>query len=293
MITAGRKIDAVISVCQNNKKKILEIQNVNFAAEQLLGQYNKSLKNHSLYEIMTPESVEKISDFLDFEDHSSDLANVLNKMRKLEIIGHNGNAISVTIKAFYSLSNNNLPIIELLIKDISLCEKIAQLKKQLQTNRSNPTMIEEDTGVMNKESFLECLSLVSEFINHNPIDTCIAMINIINYKNIVNNYGTKITKQFITEIVNRYNDCTRTEDVIGSLQENSLGVILFNCSAQDAVTVATRIKHKILSSPIMVDNNINIVPEVNIDYISITPNTNIYNIIDKCEKLLSHVSHNS
>ncbi|AIL65917.1 hypothetical protein NOVO_07925 [Rickettsiales bacterium Ac37b] len=283
MITAGRKSDAVISVCQNNDKKILEIQNVNHAAEQLLGQYNNSLKNHSLYEIMTPTSVEKISSYLDFEDNSSDLANVLNKMRKLEIIGRNGNIVNVTIKAFYSLSNNSNPVIELLIRDISLYEKIDQLKQQLQTNRADPARTEEATGIMNKQAFLECLSLVSEFISNNPIDSCIAMISISNYSNIVKNYGTTITKQFITEIVHRYNECTRMEDVIGSLQDNTLGVILFNCSAQDAVTVATRIKHKIHSSPIVIDNNINIIAEINIGYIAITPNTSIYNLIDKCE----------
>jgi GGDEF domain-containing protein len=288
LITASRRTDAVISVTQDNQAKTLTIINMNMAAERLLSLYNKEINNKSFYDIISQPCRQDIESYIEFEAGGNDLAAILNRMRDFYVITRDGTLVPVSVKAFYTYSHSKNPTYELLFRDISLYEKIEQMKKQLKEKRIDSSAVNEESGIMGKVAFLRSIEIVAGFVNEHPVEACLSMMEIKNYGMVREKYGPSAVRNFVKGVIERYNKATRAEDIIGyvSEAENRFGIILFNCSYKDAIIVLNRIKARLADSSMAIDSHNKIIPEIALSYGSIGKNVNIGDLITACERSL-------
>ncbi|WP_246168527.1 hypothetical protein [Wolbachia endosymbiont of Ctenocephalides felis wCfeT] len=133
-ITARRKDDAVISVCQDNEKKTLLILGLNQVASDLLKYEKESLLNRPLVDILNVRVADSIKDSLDYTEDGYDLLDILHKVIDFSLIDAKWQIIRVKVKVFRTTQFvSNKINYELLIRDISLFYKLGIFRRCLQS----------------------------------------------------------------------------------------------------------------------------------------------------------------
>ncbi|WP_246209842.1 hypothetical protein [Wolbachia endosymbiont of Atemnus politus] len=120
-ITARRKDDVMISVCQDNKKKVVLILGLNQAARNLLKYRKESLLNKPLINILSARAANDVNNYLEYTEDGQDLFNILPKVIGFSLIGAKGEDIRTRVKVFRTMQFiDNKINYEMLIHDISL-----------------------------------------------------------------------------------------------------------------------------------------------------------------------------
>ncbi len=124
-ITARRKDDAVVSVCQDNKKKNVLILGLNQTARNLLKYEEGNLLNKPLINILSARAADDMKNYLEYIENGHDLLDVLPKVIGSSLTDAKGEEIKTKVKVFRTtqFASNKINY-ELLIRDISLSHKL-------------------------------------------------------------------------------------------------------------------------------------------------------------------------
>lgn len=240
IISAKRKNDAVITVCQDNSAQHIIIENLNKAAEKLTGYKQEELVQKDFNYILPPAIIDDISSFLEYGD-GDDLANVLRRIRLFKILKKNGNQIPVSLKVFYVVSSEaNKPFFELLMRDTTLLEKLEELKKRVIDNRTDE-FINKKTGLLTQKAILENLRIILDFVRNYSIESSIAVMEIDEKDKLKSSLG----QRNFTELCSNIQDiCTRTlraGDFVGINDDNRMCFVLLDCNRDDVMAVLKRL----------------------------------------------------
>ncbi len=251
MITASRKNDAVIAVCQNNSTKQIEIQKVNPAAAELTG-YGKSELEGKLFTDILPDNIkETLDSYVEFDNSFNDLAHVVNRAMKFQILTRDGDVLPIGIRAFHVPGASQNPCFELLIRDISLQEEMKKIREQLQADKQNAD-IDPDTGLPSIDFMAQYMEAVRSFLETHRIDATFALMELSVYDMINQNYGEDAANEAVSTVGERFRAVCRAEDAIAYLNDGIFGVLLFDCSGVNAKSVFNRITNKIANPAIRI-----------------------------------------
>lgn len=285
MLQAGRKNDAIVTVLQDNIHRQLTIVDLNRAAESLIGYSKEEIINQPLSTILSPEIQESIKDYLDFADPGSDLGSVLSKCRKCSIINQSGYNIPVTLKTFYGISQRDTLTFEILFRDITLYEKIETFRDSLVEQRINFENT-SSTGIPNQQDFLGSLQLVSDFVFQHHVDAVFGLLAIDHMEM----YGTLSVDEMhhlMGRVIDHVRKRCRQEDLIGYVDQNRLGIILFDCNAANAQKVFERIQEFLqFDTGIMYEGESQIL-HTSIGYQQIRRGDSTQQILAACDKTLN------
>lgn len=141
-ITARRKDDAVISVCQDNEKKNVLILGLNQAARNLLKCKEGNLLNKPLINILSKRAAEDMKSYLEYTEDGRDLPDILPKVIGFSLIDAKGEDIKTKVKVFRTAQFTNSKInYELLIRDISLFHKLGMFRDKYLIGKNIKTTI--------------------------------------------------------------------------------------------------------------------------------------------------------
>lgn len=288
MLVTNRKNDAVISLYQDNQKKMVHIETLNEAAEKLLGRTKGELKGKPLMDILPLHLQEHIHSYIEFEEGGSDIAQVLSKTRKFHVVNREQVHIPVSIKVFYGVAKGSYPRFELLLRDITLFEKLELMRTQLSQERS-VLKIDDQTGVLTQPSLIRETELIISFVKEYGLQAIFALFSIDRFQALHAHYGAS-TSLLIKELGERYQRNSRLEDMIGMVGNNTFGCILFDCHPEHAGAVLHRLKKKITSDPVAVPGEEEIIITLSGAYMVIPKDASVNRILYQCEQAIEQVN---
>src|SRR5690242_5310698 len=98
MMLGYRSNDAVITICQNNAAKSIEITEINKPAEDLLGYTNTELLKKPLHHILPPRIGTLLEEYVEFKGDASDVGEVLAKVQSFSIVGRDDKETGYRLK---------------------------------------------------------------------------------------------------------------------------------------------------------------------------------------------------
>ena len=282
MISASRKNDAVISVCQYNDEKSIRIETINQAAEKLIGFNAMELVGKEIDEILPEKIRDNVRSYVEFEDDGADLATVLSKTRRFNILSKEGIMVPVNLKVYCVIAHDKNPRFELLLRDVSLYEKMELMRLQLQNERLAAQQL-VGSGIPDTQLLLNCLDMVISFVGQEDVDASFAVMEIDSFDRVMKQYGNTAIDIILSEINSRYVENCREEDTIGYLGMGRIGALLFDCDERNAVIVINRVRNAISSVPMMIDEETPLKITVSVGYKKIMSNDTSQDIITSCE----------
>ena len=284
-ISAKRKNDAVVTVCQNNSLGKLVVEGMNRAAERLTGYRQLELIDRQLTKIFPHEIGESVEGDLDYRDVNADLATVLRKIPDFHVLNRTGKEIPVSLKIFYMVSQDPSKLkFEILMRDMALMKKLDELKQQMEgqddTHASIPDTLSERAIMLN-------LQHIHEFFKTYLLEVSVIMLAVDDVSQVTRDGD--ITHEYIMEgLAKHLKSAFRTDDMVGCIGHKYLCGILFDCSADDAQKALIRVKNRIESKPLLLPEIQKPVPcKVSMSYMQILPENTPQHVIEKCKHALT------
>ncbi len=296
ILSSYRKSDAIIIVCQNNTKKIIEIAAVNDEASRVFGFSNSELVGKELAHLLPERVASTISEFVEYEDDQNDLLAVLNKIRNFSVKCSDGREAEFKLRIIRGEAIDHNPWFHLVLIDEEKLRKTNAFREVLRENFKGHEIIDERTGLANRLSLLKDIELIVYHVRNSEISASFAIIEINNY-DMLRAQRTQETcfklHQHIGQICKLK---LRAEDTVGTLSERSLGIILIDAPQEPARMVLNRLRWAISVSPMPVSPREELVAQVNIGFAQIDGKIKETEVLEKCEEFVASLrqsSHNS
>lgn len=230
-ITARRKDDAVISICQDNEKKTVLILGLNQAAMDLLKYESEKLLNKPLVDILSTRAANNMKNYLDYTENGHDLLDILPKVIDFSLIDAKGKNVKTKVKVFRTTQfTSNKINYELLVRDISFSRKLGIFREKYLMSKKYKK--HDSLDIPDNESTILELCIVLNFAFQHQINAAIGVIG-LNSDCETNDALKIVIKHF-------YKNC-RNDDFLGYINESKMLFILVNCNANDTPEVINRI----------------------------------------------------
>lgn len=284
-ISSKRKNDAVMTIRQNNSKKAFEIEGLNQAAERITGYSSEELIGKDFRKLLPERLVEHIENVVDYE--TNDLAIAFSRIRLFFILNKKGEEIPVSMKLFYSLAlEANVPEFELLMRDLTLINKLEELRNKMITEESDNYLYQfsENISLPSRALMDKKLDFIKEFINDYSIDVTVVTLAIDQYNVINAKYGDDEANFVIYEISKMINKTLRSGDTLCYLGNGIFGAILLDCNYKDMGSVVKRLKGIIqINQPISLKFSSSRVPvTVSSSYQEVKADTDTKDLLRNC-----------
>lgn len=259
-LSVSRQHDAVIAVEQNNSSKNIKIEGINLAAEKLLGHPHNEMTGQLLTDILPEHIKESIESFVEYDNNSADLANVLNHMPHFSIIDKKGHIVPVSLKVFYIMANSaNSPRFELLIRDHSRIELINRIIKE--------SPVTPSLDIPNTEGSEFIINEIISYTQNHMLEASFATIAIDQIDTLTDPQKEVI----LPSLRNQLNRYCRQEDTLTYLDNNIFGLFLLDCGANNATIPLERLRSHVESTPLQLEDGTELSVTISTSYIEINP----------------------
>lgn len=288
MLHTYRKSDAVIIVCQNNASRRVEISGLNAGAEMVLGYSSQDLAGSSISTILPERIAESLKEYIEFNDSGTgDFAEVLGKTRSFHIKNRAGIELPFQARVVRCEPMDNNPWFHLVLVDEATRKRSEAFRQVLHENFKGHEVIDDRTGLPDRASLLKDLQLTLYHANSKDLKACFAVLFLDQFNEVLASDGTESAFVLHQHVALACRQKLRNDDTIGSMADNTLGIILMESSIESARIVFNRLRWGISSALFDKADKTRIQPSVTIVFCAVEGSVNETDIVDKCEIQLS------
>lgn len=282
MLLGYRSNDAVVTICQNNNVKSIEITGVNQIAEEILGYANSELQRKPLGQILPPRIATLLDEYVEFEEHANDVGEVLAKVQSFSVVGKDDKETGYRLKVVRVESSGGKTTFNLVLQDRLGIRKNEELRKAVRENFKGHEVIDKETGLPDRASLAKDIELVGYYNSKSDLRTCVAVVQIDHYDDLFSQYGRQVINQMVKHIAGICKQSLRPDDVVGIVTHHRLGVLLLDTTPETARMVSNRLRWQIASNPFVLPDKATIGLSVSISFSRISGRMVDKDLIDNC-----------
>ena len=266
MLNTYRRHDAVFIICQKNETQKLEIAGLNQRAQNVTGYTAEDLTGQDIRELFSPELQDLLAERLTFSDGQDDLADALLKVRTLKLRIKNGTLQEFRVRVVRSEVIDNHSTFHLALEDERMIQESSQFKKVMEENFKGHEVIEERTGLRNRQSLIKDLELFQFFAKKRQTSACFAVMYLDNATQVAADMGAQVPFQILKHLGQLCKQRLRQEDLVGLLSPKALGILLMNITPESSRVVLNRLRWSAASMPVILDTGSRVDPEISIAF---------------------------
>ncbi len=253
MLNGYRKNDVVILVCQNNALKRIEIGRINASAEALLGFSSNELEGKSLTALLPQRIAEILQDHVEYGVAEFDVANVLSRVPNFKIVDAKSEEYACKLQVIPAQVLDGNAWFHLLLQPIA-GKKDGELhwREQLSEQFKSHELLSEQTGFPSRTSLLKCIEQIQEYSVDAAQNACVALIEIANYGQVLDWHGPRAGLALHKEVGRICRQKLRGYDVVGSVSDAVLGIVMLDVKAETTRVVLNRLRWEMMANPVMV-----------------------------------------
>ena len=242
MLSPSRKYDSMLLLCQNDARQEVVIEGINDHAQEMLGYGVEELQGKPLSKVVTAKVADAIADYLDFEEGSTDLEDVVKKIRHFRFLSARGEEIEAEVKVVRAEAKDEHSWFQLLIEDSRAKEQENSFRRMVQDNLAGMQVIDEETGLPDAYSADQYIKLVNNYVGSQRMQACFAVLRIDRHPKNLGQYGKAPCVQLLKHVASFCERNLRSDDVTCRLDDNKLALILFDISQEPARVVLNRLR---------------------------------------------------
>lgn len=293
MLLGYRSNDAVITICQNNTAKSIEIRDINKVAEEMLGHGNGDLAGQPLVRILPPRIGELLKEYVEFDNDINDVGAVLSKVQSFSIMAKDGKEAGYRLKVVRAESTGNNIIFKLVLQDRMGLRKNEALRTAIQDNFKGHEVLDPDSGLPDRYSLGKDIELMGYYNSKSDLRTCFSILQIDHYDELFSQYGCPVCQAIVKHVAFICRQNLRPDDVVGSISYKRLGVLLLDTTPESARMVFNRLRWQIAANPFALPDRTTIGLSVSISFSRITGRVNDKALIDNCDNALDEMGANA
>lgn len=287
-----RSNDAVITICQNNASKSIEIVGVNEAAGSLIGYSTGDLAGKPLSSMIPARLSTLMDDYVEYEEDANDVGMVLSKVQSFGFLTKDKKEKSFRLKVVRGESTKDKMTFRLVLQDAIDLRKDDALHKLIQENFKGHEVLHPVYGVPDRKSLEKDIELVTHYHHKAQLRASFVMIQLDHADAFEKQYGHEQVTEFIKHLLKVCRGNLRPTDVAGAVSDTQLGLILFDSISDSTRMVANRLRWQIAATPYML-NRAPLTLSASMVYLNIDGIVSHDKIIDLCQTNLSALPEGS
>jgi diguanylate cyclase (GGDEF)-like protein len=286
MTPGHRSNDAVVTICQNNTAKSIEITAINKPGEDLLGYSLSELNGKPLATILPPRIATMLNEYVEFESDANDVGQVLSKVQSFSTIGKDGKETGFRLKVVRSESTSEKVIFDLILQDKTGLRKNEALRAAIRENFKGHEVIDPETGLPDRYSLTKDVELMGYYSNKSDMRSCVAILQLDHYDELLSQYGRAVCQNIIKHIATLSKQSLRPDDLVGVVNYKRVGVLLIDTSIESARMAVNRLRWQIAANPFQLADKTSIGLSVSIAFSRIGGRVSDRNVLDNCDEAL-------
>ena len=286
MMLGHRSNDAVVTICQNNTQKSIEITAINKSGEELLGYSGKDLHGKKLADILPPRIASMMDEYVEFEDDANDVGQVLSKVQSFSVMGKDGKENGFRLKVVRSEASGDKIVFELVLQDKTGLRKNVALRQAIQESFRGHEVLDASTGLPDRNSLAKDIELLGYYNKKSDIRSCFAILQLDHYDELLSQYGRTTCQNILGHISTLCRKGLRPDDVVGMVNYKRVGVLLMDASIESARMAVNRLRWQIAANPFALPDKTNIGLSVSIAFCRIGGRVGDKNVLDSCDDVL-------
>lgn len=291
MILPGyRSNDAVITICQDNGKKSIEIKEINKPAEQALGYEVSAVSGQPLARFL-PERIQTLlAEYVEYDDVGNDVGNVLSKVQSFCVINQSGREVAFRLKVLRSESSDKQANFRLILQDRAGNRQSAAFRAILHENFKGHEILEPHTSLSDRNSLTKNLELVQHYVGKEALRSCFAVVEIDQFDALLKKHGETVCFALLKHLSNLARQSLRGDDAISFVSPSRLGLILMDTNTESARIVLNRLRWLMAATPMTVDDKEPLPVTVSIAFRQVGPHGSVASekgLIDEVEAALA------
>lgn len=281
-----RNNDAVIDICQNNREKTVSVSRVNQAAAGLIGHDAASLLGLPLHKILPERIAELLDEYIEFESGGNDVGEVLSKVKSFSVLSADGKEKAFRIKVSQQQSDADHLFFSLILRDVAGERKNDAVFAIIRDNFKGHEVLDALTGLPDKATLVKNLDLLKNYSSLGSVSSCFAALQLDDYYAVLVEYGATTCNNILKHIASIACHNLRPDDVITSISNKQIGVLLVGIVPDAARMVLNRLRWQVAANPYIMPDKSVISISVSIGYVSINGDVGGSGLLDSVEKSL-------
>jgi PAS domain S-box-containing protein len=279
----ARRGDGLIVVTQNNAEKALTIQHMNAEIEEMLGYTEEKAVGRRLEVILSSRTAQFLDEEIDYRDDAPDLGDVFQRQREVKLRHRSGKEIPVNCTISRLMSEGMSAKFQLVIPNEK--EKLARQKIRdfISLNLEGRKQLDVATGLPNRDTALDFLPLLTNYLAEIDASSVVAVLRLDRHEKSVQRYGEEACAKLLQHTANCCQSTFRSDDLIFTLSDYTLGLVLFDISLESARLVLNRLRWNIRSHHLDFGGKANFSVSVSLAFDQIRPETRGDELLMRCE----------
>src|SRR5579883_1997805 len=157
MFQSHRSNDAVITICQDNDRKSIEIRGLNKPAEDVLGYPAGEVSGQPLIRFLPARIQTLLSEYVEYENDGNDVGNVLSKVQSFCILNQQGREVAFRLKVLRSEALDKNACFRLILQDRIGVRKEEAFRAILRENFKGHEVLDPNTNLPDRNSLVKDL----------------------------------------------------------------------------------------------------------------------------------------
>ncbi|MBV8939150.1 MAG: diguanylate cyclase [Alphaproteobacteria bacterium] len=241
--------DAVITVCQNNQSRRIEIREINESAAAALGYGAGEVVGRSLTEFLPKRIDSLLNEYVEFEDDGNDVGGVLSKVQSFCIVDRQGKEVGFRLKVLRSESLDGNAYFRLILQSRVADKKDEAFRALLRENFKGHEVLEPHTSLPDRNSLAKDVDLVHYYVTKDALRASLALLQLDQHATLLERGGEDAAYAALKHIALIARQNLRTDDTIGCLDSRRLGLILLDTTSEAARMVLNRLRWAVAAHP--------------------------------------------
>lgn len=290
MMLGYRSDDAVITICQNNTTKSIEITEINNIAEDFLGYKNAELLKKPLHQILPPRIGTLLEEYVEFGHDANDVGEVLSKVQSFAIVGRDEKETGFRLKVVRIDSTSGHIMFRLVLQDRMGLRKNEVLRKAIQDNFKGHEVLDKDLELPDRNSLVKDIELVGYYNSKSDLRTCFAILELDHYDDLLKQYGKDKVVLMMKHVAGIARQNLRPDDVVAVVSQQRLGALLLDTTPETARMVSNRLRWQIAANPFTLPDRSNVGLSVSIAFSRVSGRIADKTLIEDCSAALDGLS---
>lgn len=280
-----RAHEAVITVCQRNARKSIEIVEASEAASRILGYQAKDLQGKNLSFLLPPRIAAMVEEYVEFLPDGNDIAAVLGKVKDFTLLGSDNSYRPFQLKLARLEAGAEGDYFRLILRSPAQKEEDNGIRRLLAEHHLGHEVKDETTGLCDLTSLVKTLEMVHSYAVSGGLKACFALLAIDGYDDVLARHGKAMCDAWRRHIADQCRQQLREDDLLGEMGDRYFGLALLEVEPDTARLVCNRLRATLAARPFAIKRNtLNYTVSI---VFSAIGETQIGNVIANCKAMLA------
>ncbi len=244
-----RSNDAVLTICQNNTAKSIEIIDINDAAAAPIGYGRQELVGRALAAVIPMQLATLLIEYVEYEDDANDAGVVLSKVQNFSLLTRDKQEKRFRLKVVRGESTKDKITFRLVLQDAVDMRKDNAIYTLIQENFKGHEVLHPALGIADLHSLEKDIDLTIYYHHKAQLRVSFVLLQPDHFLDLEKQYGAVQANAILKHIVQVCRGNLRPSDMVAAASDTQLGFILLDAISDSTRMVANRLRWQIAAHP--------------------------------------------